>query len=159
MAQLVARFHGMEEVRGSNPLSSTFCFPGSSFRWCPGISCCVGCSRDWVADVNAFSVLGRQYRHRSPVFGRIIGDVCRHRQPHRALRRKGCGYPSRLYDRSPLPSQPGGYRTFGVSFGAVFCCVGAVVRVLKLGWPGFMGGQKVCLGSGFFVVVPRDKSV
>ena len=52
-----------------------------------------------------------------------------------------------------------GYRTFGVSFGAVFCCVGAVVRVLKLGWPGFMGGQKVCLGSGFFVVVPRDKSV
>ena len=23
MAQLVARFHGMEEVRGSNPLSST----------------------------------------------------------------------------------------------------------------------------------------
>ena len=64
------------------------------------------------------------------------------------------------------PNDPGvfrirfaGYRTFGVSFGAVFCCVGAVVRVLKLGWPGFMGGQKVCLGSGFFVVVPRDKSV
>ena len=25
MAQLVARFHGMEEVRGSNPLSSTTC--------------------------------------------------------------------------------------------------------------------------------------
>lgn len=58
---------------------------------------------------------------------------------------------ARIHDR--------GYRTFGVSFGAVFCCVGAVVRVLKLGWPGFMGGQKVCLGSGFFVVVPRDKSV
>lgn len=27
MAQLVARFHGMEEVRGSNPLSSTACTP------------------------------------------------------------------------------------------------------------------------------------
>ena len=26
MAQLVARFHGMEEVRGSNPLSSTIRF-------------------------------------------------------------------------------------------------------------------------------------
>ena len=63
--------------------------------------------------------------------------------------------------RGFLPASKGflGYRTFGVSFGAVFCCVGAVVRVLKLGWPGFMGGQKVCLGSGFFVVVPRDKSV
>lgn len=57
------------------------------------------------------------------------------------------------------PDDNPGYGTFGVFFGAVFCCVGAVVRVLKLGWPGFMGGQKVCLGSGFFVVVPRDKSV
>ena len=61
--------------------------------------------------------------------------------------------------KSRYGSELAGYRTFGVSFGAVFCCVGAVVRVLKLGWPGFMGGQKVCLGSGFFVVVPRDKSV
>ena len=63
---------------------------------------------------------------------------------------------ARIHDRHVIVM---GYRTFGVSFGAVFCCVGAVVRVLKLGWPGFMGGQKVCLGSGFFVVVPRDKSV
>ena len=29
LAQLVARFHGMEEVRGSNPLSSTHYFPWS----------------------------------------------------------------------------------------------------------------------------------
>ncbi len=69
-----------------------------------------------------------------------------------------------LYQRKPrsLDTNNGrypGYGTFGVFFGAVFCCVGAVVRVLKLSWPGFMGGQKVCLGSGFFVVVPRDKSV
>ena len=28
MAQLVARFHGMEEVRGSNPLSSTLLTDG-----------------------------------------------------------------------------------------------------------------------------------
>ena len=63
------------------------------------------------------------------------------------------------HDEEVIVGQVLGYRTFGVSFGAVFCCVGAVVRVLKLGWPGFMGGQKVCLGSGFFVVVPRDKSV
>ena len=30
LAQLVARFHGMEEVRGSSPLSSTHYFPWSS---------------------------------------------------------------------------------------------------------------------------------
>ena len=29
LAQLVARFHGMEEVRGSSPLSSTHHFPWS----------------------------------------------------------------------------------------------------------------------------------
>jgi hypothetical protein len=29
LAQLVARFHGMEEVRGSSPLSSTHYFPWS----------------------------------------------------------------------------------------------------------------------------------
>ena len=35
MAQLVARFHGMEEVRGSNPLSSTASefSPLSELRW------------------------------------------------------------------------------------------------------------------------------
>ena len=107
MAQLVARFHGMEEVRGSNPLSSTFCFPGHRSDGVPGFF--------------------------------VAWDAL------------GTGSPMSVLFR--------GYRTFGVSFGAVFCCVGAVVRVLKLGWPGFMGGQKVCLGSGFFVVVPRDKSV
>lgn len=74
----------------------------------------------------------------------------------------GCGFgkkPGDAVDPTKVDMRFPGYRTFGVSFGAVFCCVGAVVRVLKLGWPGFMGGQKVCLGSGFFVVVPRDKSV
>ena len=30
VAQLVERFHGMEEARGSNPLSSTFEFGGVS---------------------------------------------------------------------------------------------------------------------------------
>src|SRR5215212_4680438 len=32
LAQLVARFHGMEEVRGSSPLSSTHYFPWSSAK-------------------------------------------------------------------------------------------------------------------------------
>ena len=32
MAQLVARLHGMQKVRGSNPLSSTAFFE-SSFEW------------------------------------------------------------------------------------------------------------------------------
>src|SRR5680860_1252038 len=39
LAQLVARFHGMEEVRGSNPLSSTIC-EGSGRRSDP--SCIFG---------------------------------------------------------------------------------------------------------------------
>ena len=49
MAQLVARFHGMEEVRGSNPLSSTistdrfirsvflFTQPGFFYPFKPGL--------------------------------------------------------------------------------------------------------------------------
>ena len=126
MAQLVARFHGMEEVRGSNPLSSTFCFPGHRSDGVPGFLVAwdalgtgspmsvlfrfrvanINAFPFWVADVSVFLVLGCQCRHRSSVFGRIIGDVCRHRQPYRALRRRGCGHPSRLYDRSPLPSVP-----------------------------------------------------
>jgi hypothetical protein len=32
LAQLVARFHGMEEVRGSSPLSSTHNFPWSGAK-------------------------------------------------------------------------------------------------------------------------------
>src|SRR5215218_11075766 len=32
LAQLVARFHGMEEVRGSSPLSSTHYFPWSGAK-------------------------------------------------------------------------------------------------------------------------------
>ena len=40
-----------------------------------------GTLRVWVADINAFSGLGRRYHHRSPLCGRIIGDICRHRQP------------------------------------------------------------------------------
>ena len=153
MAQLVARFHGMEEVRGSNPLSSTFCFPGHRSDGVPGFLVAwdaLGTGspmsvlfRFWVADVNAFSVLGRQYRHRSPVFGRIIGDVCRHRQPHRALRRKGCGYPSHLYDRSPLPPLP------------------ALASGLhEIEWRNRLrmrdSGRYWCLNSGVFVDIARE---
>ena len=64
MAQLVARFHGMEEVRGSNPLSSTFCFPGHRSDGVPGFLVAwdaLGTGspmsvlfRFWVADVSAF---------------------------------------------------------------------------------------------------------
>ena len=43
MAQLVARLHGMQKVRGSNPLSSTAFF-GHSFEWIVTISRAGFCS-------------------------------------------------------------------------------------------------------------------
>ncbi len=68
MAQLVARFHGMEEVRGSNPLSSTSVVfrdvvPMSRdifFVFCAG---CLGSSfLFWlVDDVGVEGMLGKTY--------------------------------------------------------------------------------------------------
>ena len=41
LAQLVARFHGMEEVRGSSPLSSTNAWP--SHHYLPFSACDARC--------------------------------------------------------------------------------------------------------------------
>jgi hypothetical protein len=50
VAQLVAHFHGMEGVRGSNPLSSTEheMAPGQRKRWSGAISLAAA-SDDWPA--------------------------------------------------------------------------------------------------------------
>ena len=59
MAQLVARFHGMEEVRGSNPLSSTCVKSRDIAEQCPGTSSCiqpVDVSEDRFGAVSSVSV-------------------------------------------------------------------------------------------------------
>ena len=124
MAQLVARFHGMEEVRGSNPLSSTFCFPGHRSDGVPGFfvawdalgtgSPMSALFRDWVADVSAFRfwvaniVIGRRcLGELSAMYadiGNLIGLFAE--EAVGILLASTTGHRCRHYP---------GYRTFGVS--------------------------------------------
>ena len=114
MAQLVARFHGMEEVRGSNPLSSTFCFPGHRSDGVPGFFVAwdaLGTGspmsvlfRDWVANI----VIGRRcLGELSAMYadiGNLIGLFAE--KAVGILLASTTGHRCRHYP---------GYRTFGVS--------------------------------------------